>query len=105
MKGLSILAVFTVLGVACVLADIPKCPPFNPADPVVLLPNVDDCSTFFICDQSNVAVLRPCFAGLWFNPAAGVCDFPVNIEEGVCIPPVLTTTDATTGTNPEMMTV
>ncbi|XP_077290690.1 uncharacterized protein LOC143914368 [Arctopsyche grandis] len=64
----------------------PNCPIVPPGSDAVTVPNVDDCSTFYICD-TNGATLAPCLNGTWFNPTVGVCDWPQNVPEGTCKPP------------------
>ncbi|XP_077290935.1 peritrophin-1-like [Arctopsyche grandis] len=86
MKGLFILAIVALLSVI-VSANVPKCPPFNPSLPALHLPDIDDCSRFYHCDEADIAVLDNCPGGLWFNPDLSVCDRPENVKPGVCTPP------------------
>ena len=44
----------------------------------VILPNPEDCSTFFIC-VGLTPVEKQCKPGLLFNPELLVCDFPQNV--------------------------
>lgn len=72
---LAILAIFAAIFVAFVSAEIPtKCPEVNGED-VVLLPNLDDCSTYYECNGGE-PVLMECSIGLEYNPDLRVCDYP-----------------------------
>lgn len=51
------------------------CPPENPLGTTVLLPNPEDCSSYFSC-SNGVAILLRCPDGLHFNPELDVCDWP-----------------------------
>ena len=53
----------------------------------VILPNPEDCSTFFIC-VGLTPVEKHCRPGLLFNPELSVCDFPQNV---VCATNEITT--------------
>jgi len=44
----------------------------------VILPNPEDCSTFFIC-VGLTPVEKHCRPGLLFNPELSVCDYPQNV--------------------------
>ena len=44
----------------------------------VILPNPEDCSTFFIC-VGLTPVEKQCKPGLLFNPEISVCDYPQNV--------------------------
>ncbi|GFY63344.1 putative chitinase 10 [Trichonephila inaurata madagascariensis] len=51
-----------------------KCPPKNPAHPV-LLPHISDCTKFYICD-AGVPHVKSCQPGLHFNAKIEACDYP-----------------------------
>ncbi|XP_049788095.1 chondroitin proteoglycan-2-like [Schistocerca cancellata] len=57
--------------------DAPKCPPWNPND-VTQLPNQNDCTSFYKCDENGVAWVISCPAGLEYNAELRVCDYPEN---------------------------
>ncbi|XP_047000761.1 chondroitin proteoglycan-2-like [Schistocerca americana] len=57
--------------------DAPTCPPWNPDD-VTQLPNPNDCSIFYKCDENGVAWVIECPAGLEYNAELRVCDYPEN---------------------------
>lgn len=58
-----------------VFADEPvTCPDVDGVD-VVLLPNPENCTTYYSCDN-GIAYLMPCSEGLHFNPVERVCDWP-----------------------------
>jgi hypothetical protein len=57
----------------------PECPPVDPLTYSVLLPNYDDCTTYYLCSK-GVPILYPCPDGLYFNPKSDVCDWPFNVE-------------------------
>lgn len=42
--------------------------------------NPDDCYGFIMCDMAGIAHEMDCPAGLKFNPAILVCDWPNNVE-------------------------
>ena len=44
----------------------------------VIIPNPEDCSTFFIC-VGLTPVEKHCRPGLLFNPELSVCDYPQNV--------------------------
>ncbi|XP_076751504.1 peritrophin-1 [Xylocopa sonorina] len=77
MKGLLVVA-FAVISVAFVLASEPKCPPHNSVD-VILLPNPDDCGSYYSCNEGKAWLLN-CSEGLHFNPELNVCDWPENVN-------------------------
>ncbi len=82
----SILTVTAILLTAVLSFNaVPDCPPVNPLDHTLLLPNPDDPCSFYSCDN-GVAILMECPDGLCFNPALDVCDFPENIGgDGPCV--------------------
>ncbi|XP_077562607.1 uncharacterized protein LOC144178545 [Haemaphysalis longicornis] len=54
----------------------PSCPPVDDTDDIAtLIPNVYNCSTFYLCSQ-GVRELIECPAGLHYNAVLQVCDFP-----------------------------
>ncbi|MDR2906568.1 MAG: chitin binding domain-containing protein, partial [Bacteroidales bacterium] len=53
----------------------PKCPAIDPLDHTVLLPNPDDCPSFFMC-SNGVPILQKCPEGLHYNAHLDVCDWP-----------------------------
>ncbi len=52
-----------------------ECPAVDPLDHTVLLPNPEDCSSYFSC-SNGVPILMPCPDGLHFNDELDVCDWP-----------------------------
>lgn len=65
----------------------PNCPIVPPGSDAVTVPNVDDCSTFYICD-TNGATLAPCLNGTWFNPTVGVSIYSkFNINQNIFMMP------------------
>lgn len=66
-----------------VLRSILGCPSVDPPNRTVLLPNPDDCSSFFMC-SNGVPILQKCPEGLFFNPYLNVCDFPQNVNTDDC---------------------
>lgn len=56
------------------LENLPVCPPTTPDEGAVLLPNKDDCCTFYSCNGAN-PILLPCLNETWFNPEASVSIF------------------------------
>ncbi|CAD1480651.1 unnamed protein product, partial [Heterotrigona itama] len=60
--------------VAFAIAALPQCPQKNGQD-VTLLPNPDDCSTFYYCDE-GVPYLTKCSKGLEYDPKLRICDYP-----------------------------
>lgn len=72
-------AMFAVVLATVFLAFVsatPKCP--SNQDDVVLVPNPDDCASYYACD-GGVAYLMNCSAGLLFNPELRVCDWAENV--------------------------
>ncbi len=59
-----------------------ECPAVDPLDHTVLLPNPEDCSSYFSC-SNGVPILMHCPDGLYFNDELDVCDWPRNVS---CIP-------------------
>ncbi|XP_076061471.1 protein obstructor-E-like [Oratosquilla oratoria] len=55
-----------------------QCPP--PQETVVLLPNPEDCLTFYMCVDAGLAFLHKCPEGLAYNPDLHVCDYPGNFD-------------------------
>ena len=52
-----------------------RCPAVDPLNYTVLLPNPEDCSSFFSC-SNGVPILMHCPDGLHFNDKLDVCDWP-----------------------------
>ena len=81
MKKLLRMALFATLPLAAMMmfssysdgAD-PQCP-FDDSGFTVLLPNPENCSTFFSC-SNGVPILMYCPAGLVFNDELDTCEFP-----------------------------
>nr|XP_034195423.1 peritrophin-1-like [Osmia lignaria] len=92
MKGVFeiLLTVVAFLLLVVSLANAVVCPPKNEAD-VTLLPNPDNCQTFYLCND-GIPYLMQCPGGLDFNPKERVCDLP---EQANCISSVVTTTIST----------
>ena len=67
--------------VAFTFATPPECPKKNGED-VILLPNPDDCSTFYYCDE-GIAYLTNCSKGLEYDPKLRICGYPR--EDADCI--------------------
>lgn len=70
---------FTVVLATAFLAFVsatPECP--SNQDDVVLVPNPNDCASYYACD-GGVAYLMNCSAGLLFNPELRVCDWADNV--------------------------
>ncbi|XP_059471115.1 peritrophin-1-like [Neocloeon triangulifer] len=44
--------------------------------PGAFVPNLNDCSTFFQCNDVNMPVLMNCSEGLHFNVDTDLCDWP-----------------------------
>uniref|UniRef100_C9W1L9 Mucin-like protein n=1 Tax=Rhipicephalus sanguineus TaxID=34632 RepID=C9W1L9_RHISA len=82
------------------------CPPVDDkGDNVTLLPNVYNCSTFYLCAQ-GVPELFECPSGLQFNHELNVCDYP---WRAACVElplpvPVVPTTEAPLGTEKVIIT-
>ncbi|XP_043210478.1 chondroitin proteoglycan 2-like [Amphibalanus amphitrite] len=55
-----------------------KCPSVDGTYPV-LLPNPDDCGSFYMCSH-GAAYLVICMPGLWFNNNTWTCDYPQNVQ-------------------------
>jgi len=76
----ALLAFFGPLASAQVLPP-GSCPQTDPLDYTVLLPHPKDCSRFFSC-SNGVPIEMHCPAGLEFNDALKVCDWPENANCG-----------------------
>ncbi|KZC13123.1 hypothetical protein WN55_05546 [Dufourea novaeangliae] len=90
-----IIAVITVFAAA---SPSVACPPKN-EEKVTLLPNPDNCKTFYLCNE-GVPILLECPVGLGFNPKLKVCDYLENINCEVVLTssPPTAPTPATTST-------
>ncbi|XP_063238755.1 sushi, von Willebrand factor type A, EGF and pentraxin domain-containing protein 1-like [Bacillus rossius redtenbacheri] len=73
MQGALLVTAACLLGVGSALT--PACPLWNPANYTVHLPHQADCGLFYSCSWGR-PVLMHCPAGLHFNPALQVCDWP-----------------------------
>nr|XP_003702704.1 PREDICTED: peritrophin-1-like [Megachile rotundata] len=71
--------VLAALCVAAYGAEI-SCPPVNGVD-VTILPNPEDCKTFYICNE-GIPYLMNCPPGQEFNAELRVCDLP---EQANCV--------------------
>ncbi|XP_043794120.1 proline-rich receptor-like protein kinase PERK9 [Apis laboriosa] len=75
MKAISaFVAIFAAI-LVFVSAEIPTTCPEENGEDVVLLPNPDDCSTFYECNEGK-PFLMECSPGLEYNPELRVCDYP-----------------------------
>ncbi|PBC31827.1 Peritrophin-1 [Apis cerana cerana] len=74
MKAILALALATI-SVTLVSATAPICPPNQGEDEVILLPNPDDCSSYYACNRGT-SFLMKCNEGLEFNAELKVCDWP-----------------------------
>lgn len=63
------------ISVTLVSATAPICPPNQGEDEVILLPNPDDCSSYYACNRGT-SFLMKCNEGLEFNAELKVCDWP-----------------------------
>jgi hypothetical protein len=54
-----------------------KCPEVDPLDHTVILANINDCSSYFMCSD-GVPILQKCPEGLHFNPNLNVCEWPAD---------------------------
>ncbi|XP_076668519.1 uncharacterized protein LOC143369033 [Andrena cerasifolii] len=79
MKATLALAFATILVAFASTSQAVECPQENGAL-VTILPNPEDCKTFYICN-SGTAFLMQCSEGLEFNARKSVCDFP---EHAMC---------------------
>jgi hypothetical protein len=52
-----------------------SCPAIDPVDRTILLPNPEDCSSFFMC-SNGVPILQNCPNELRFNANLSACDWP-----------------------------
>ncbi|XP_066595654.1 chondroitin proteoglycan 2-like [Prorops nasuta] len=86
MKGTTLSVVYTIV-VAVIVAlayveataeTISECPRVN-GEFVTLLPNPQDCSTYYAC-ETGVPILMTCSPGLLFNPKLLVCDWPSEVH-------------------------
>lgn len=53
----------------------PKCPPNEVEDEIILLPNPNDCTSYYACNRGT-AFLMKCNSGLEFNAELKICDWP-----------------------------
>ena len=74
MKTALTVAFATILVAFASTSEAIECPRENGAL-VTILPNPEDCKTFYICNR-GIAYLMWCSEGLEFNPIESVCDFP-----------------------------
>ncbi|XP_042878807.1 uncharacterized protein LOC122257546 [Penaeus japonicus] len=94
------LALVVVAGVSHGLPAVVTAPPevaaqcpYTPGPIPLLLPNPDDCGSFYMCSWYGTATLQHCPPVLHFNAKLQVCDSPVhaNCVEGTTAAPVSTT--------------
>ena len=76
--------------------DVQPNPPFTPdacnlTTPNGVIPDKDDCSKFFTCDN-GLSVPGTCYFGLFFNNETKKCDLPRNVNTENCTVPVTTPT-------------
>ena len=74
MKAALTVAFATILVAFASTSEAVECPQENEAL-VTILPNPEDCKTFYICN-AGLAYLMQCSEGLEFNAIKKVCDFP-----------------------------
>ncbi|PSN38749.1 hypothetical protein C0J52_16956 [Blattella germanica] len=72
-------AKFALEGPPPVVFSTPKCPSTDPMSYTVMFPNPANCSLFYMC-SNGVPYSMSCPAGLHFNPALNVCDWPYNVN-------------------------
>ena len=77
MLGLPVMAAFSITWNVLASTGDGMCPAVDPLDHTVLLPNPEDCSSFFSC-SNGVPILMHCPDGLEFNSEVDVCDWPQN---------------------------
>lgn len=53
----------------------PTCPPNEVEDEVILLPNPDDCASYYACNRGTPFLMK-CYPGLEFNAELQICDWP-----------------------------
>ncbi len=75
MKKKFILGKLAVGVLLTVVLSWTTCPPVNPTNYTILLPNSADCRTFYTC-SNGVAILMYCPEGLHYNDMLEVCDWP-----------------------------
>ncbi len=85
MLVLPIVAASAVIWSASAAGPEGKCPEDDPLDHTVLLPNPEDCSSFFSC-SNGVPILMHCPDGLYFNDELDVCDWPQAVVREECLP-------------------
>lgn len=61
-------------------AAVPHCRDFCQSHAAGVHANPDNCFGFIMCDKAGTTHEMPCPAGLKFNPATLVCDWPKNVE-------------------------
>ena len=74
MKAALTVAFATILVAFASTSEAVECPQEN-GPLVTILPNPEDCKTFYICNK-GMAYLMRCSVGLEFNAIKSVCDFP-----------------------------
>ncbi|CAK9806739.1 hypothetical protein ANTQUA_LOCUS4989 [Anthophora quadrimaculata] len=93
MKAIFVVVLATILVAVAYTTEAVECPPHDGED-VVLLPNPEDCSTFYSCDE-GVPYLMECSKGLEFDPIERVCNWP---EYANCKPVTCSTEETTVET-------
>ncbi|CAL7945671.1 unnamed protein product [Xylocopa violacea] len=71
MKPSIVVALAAVLVASVSASDLPRCPDID-EDDVILLPNPDDCTKYYVCDEGQ-PILMNCSKGLIFDPKQKVC--------------------------------
>lgn len=65
-------------GLALAAGNIPVCPEPELGGDVIQFPNLDDCSTFWKCEELD-PIIQDCPGGLWYNPDEQVSTTMINI--------------------------
>ncbi|CAG0887521.1 unnamed protein product [Darwinula stevensoni] len=74
-RFVAVCALFAIVHFGSAIATV-KCPPYN-AGNVVLLPNPNDCGSYYACNW-GIPIFMQCPQGLHFNAHLRVCDWPAN---------------------------
>ncbi|XP_003251779.1 peritrophin-1 [Apis mellifera] len=86
MKAILALALATILVAFVSATPPPKCPPNSGEDEVILLPNPDDCGSYYSCNRGTPFLMK-CYPGLEFNAELKLCDWPENAHCQVTVQP------------------
>ncbi|CAL4068136.1 unnamed protein product, partial [Meganyctiphanes norvegica] len=73
----------------------PDCPKTSGYQ-LILLPDVNDCSSFYMCGPNGQSMHMSCPTGLHFNTRLDVCDYPDNVD---CTPHPTEISSTTTTSN------